>query len=174
MIYTSAGVTAGMDLALAMVEEDLGRDCVLRVARQLVMFLKRPGGQQQFSSYLAAQISEKSRISAAQTWILDHLSESFSIAHLAEHVGMSPRNFARVFAKEARMTPAKFIERCRVERARLALDDNSQEPIEVIARRVGFDSSETMRRAFLKHFSVAPQSYRLRFGRLEAEQNQPA
>src|SRR5579862_247029 len=114
MVYTSAGVTAGMDLALAMVEEDLGRESSLRVARQLVMFQKRPGGQRQFSSYLAAQMSEKSRVGAAQTWILEHLSENFSIAHLAEHIGMSPRNFSRVFTRETHTTPAKFVERCRV------------------------------------------------------------
>ncbi len=116
-VSTSAGITAGMDLALALVEEDYGRSTALAVARQMVMFLKRPGGQSQFSTHLEAQVRAYGALDQAPEWILEHLDEDLSVARLARHFAMSPRNFARVFHKQFAVTPAKFVERGRVERA---------------------------------------------------------
>lgn len=161
-VYSSAGVTAGMDLALALVEEDFGRDLALRVARWLVLFLKRPGGQSQFSTQLASQVAEREPIRDLQTWIVDHVSEDLSVEALATRAAMSPRNFARVFTREVRMTPARFVERARVECARRKLED-SRASIEEIARDCGFGGAETMRRAFLRNVRVAPADYRNRF-----------
>ncbi len=161
-IYTSAGVTAGMDLALAMLEEDCGRQIALATAREIVAFLKRPGGQSQFSSYLQAQAAEPEPLRDLQSWILNSLGEDLSVEVLAERAAMSPRNFARVFVKETGSTPAKFVERARVEAARRALED-SAEPLPRIAERCGFGHPETMRRVFQRHLKVAPQDYRRRF-----------
>jgi transcriptional regulator GlxA family with amidase domain len=161
-LYTSAGVTAGMDLSLALVEEDLGRRAALEVARWLVLFLKRPGGQSQFSAQLSAQIAEREPLRDLQAWIADNLEADLSVPALAERACMSPRNFARAFRKEVGMTPAAYVEAARIEAARIALD-GSQEPIDSVARRCGFGTVETMRRAFHRRLGVGPSSYRERF-----------
>lgn len=161
-VYTSAGVTAGMDLALALVEEDHGRDLALTVARWLVMFLKRPGGQSQFSVQLAAQRAEREPLRDVQGWVLAHLERPVTVEEMAARAGMSPRNFARAFRREVGVTPARFVERARVEAARRRLEE-SRAGVEEIADACGFGSAETMRRAFLRNVCVAPADYRSRF-----------
>jgi transcriptional regulator GlxA family with amidase domain len=168
-VYTSAGVTAGMDLSLALVEEDLGRRTALEVARWLVLFLKRPGGQSQFSAQLSAQIAEREPLRDLQAWIADNLDADLSVPALAERACMSPRNFARAFRREVGVTPASYVEAVRVEAARVALD-GTREPIESIALRCGFGTVETMRRAFHRRLGVGPSSYRERFLTLVREQ----
>lgn len=158
-IYTSAGVTAGMDLALALVEEDHGRTLALDVARQLVLFLKRPGGQRQFSTVLAAQSAPEGALAGVSEWLLEHLGEDLRVERLAERAAMSPRNFARVFARELGTTPAKFVERARVERARLSLE-RGDATVDSVAWECGFGSSERMRRTFRRHLGVVPQDYK--------------
>jgi len=161
-IYTSAGVTAGMDLALGLLEEDLGRTLALEVARQLVLFLKRPGGQSQFSAQLAAQSAEREPLRDLQAFISDHPEADLAVESLAQRVAMSPRHFARVFRREVGLTPAKFILRVRVEAARRRLEE-SREDVESVASRCGFGSAEVMRRAFLRTVRVSPSDYRSRF-----------
>ncbi len=161
-VYTSAGVTAGMDLALALLEEDCGRQVALTTAREMVVFLKRPGGQSQFSQHLEAQAADPVPLRDLQAWIIENLDKDLSVEALAERAAMSPRNFARVFVKETGSTPAKFVERARVEAARRALED-SAEPLQRIATRCGFGHGETMRRVFRRHLKVAPFDYRRRF-----------
>ncbi len=161
-LYSSAGITAGMDLALALVEEDLGRDVALRTARQLVMFLKRPGGQSQFSAQLALQAADREPLRELQTWVADHPGADCSVGALARRVAMSPRNFARVFIREVGVTPARFVERTRVEAARRRLED-STDGVEAVAAACGFGCAESMRRAFLRNLGVAPSAYRGRF-----------
>ncbi len=161
-LYSSAGVTSGMDLALALLEEDHGRDLALLVARWLVLFLKRPGGQSQFTTQLAAQVAEREPIRDLQAWILEHLDEDLAVERLARRAAMSPRNFARVFTREIGATPARFVERARVEAARRKLED-SRGGVEGIAAECGFGTAETMRRAFLRNVRVAPADYRSRF-----------
>jgi transcriptional regulator GlxA family with amidase domain len=167
-VYSSAGVTAGMDLSLALVEEDLGRETALEVARWLVLFLKRPGGQSQFSAQLSAQIAEREPLRDVQAWIAENLDGDLSVPALAERACMSPRNFARAFRREVGVTPAIYVEGARVEAARVALD-GSREPIESVARRCGFGTVETMRRAFHRRLGVGPSSYRERFFTLATE-----
>lgn len=161
-VYTSAGVSAGIDLALALVEEDLGREVALMVARYLVLFLKRPGGQSQFSVQLSSQSAQTEPIRKLQRWILDHLHMDLSVEALAKQVCMSPRNFARVFTREVCITPARFVERARVAEARRQLED-TRNSVEKIAANCGFHTPETMRRAFLRNLQVAPSEYRCRF-----------
>ena len=161
-VYTSAGVTAGMDLALALVEEDLGRRVALKVARALVLFVKRPGGQSQFSAQLSAQLAERRPLRDLQEWMADHLDEDLSVPALADRAHMSPRNFARAFRREVGVTPAAYVEALRVERARMELE-GSEDPVEVIARRCGFGTVETLRRAFHRRLGVGPAGYRARF-----------
>lgn len=161
-VYSSAGVTAGMDLALALLEEDCGRRMALATARENVAFLKRPGGQSQFSVHLQAQAAEPVPLRALQDWILNHLDRDLSVEALAARAAMSPRNFARVFVKETGTTPAKFVERARVEAARRALEDGAESQA-VIAQRFGFGHPETMRRVFQRHLGVGPRDYRRRF-----------
>ena len=163
-VWTSAGVTAGIDLALALVEEDLGRTAALQLARHLVVFLKRPGGQSQFSAHLEAQSSEDNRFAALHDWMAQHLDADLRVERLAERVGMSPRNFARVYTALAGTTPAKAVERLRLEAARRALEAGAL-PIETIARRSGFGDEERMRRSFLRHLGIPPRHYRHRFSR---------
>jgi transcriptional regulator GlxA family with amidase domain len=167
-IYTSAGVTAGMDLSLALVEEDLGRQAALEVARWLVLFLKRPGGQSQFSAQLSAQIAEREPLRELQAWLADNLGADLSVPALAARACMSPRNFARAFSREIGMTPAAYVEAARVEAARVALD-GTQEQLDAVARRCGFGTVETMRRAFHRRLGVGPSGYRDRFRGLLAE-----
>jgi transcriptional regulator GlxA family with amidase domain len=161
-VWTSAGVTAGMDLALALVEEDLGRELALQVARQLVLFLRRPGGQSQFSAQLAAQAADRQPLRELQAWIVEHPGGDCSVPALARRVAMSPRNFARVFLRETGLTPAHYVERVRVEAARRRLEE-STDGVDAIAGHCGFGTAETMRRAFLRHLRVAPSDYRVRF-----------
>ena len=161
-VYTSAGVTAGIDLALALVEEDCGRRMALTTARDIVAFLKRPGGQSQFSTHLAAQTSEETPLGDLQDWILGNLGANLSVDALAERAAMSPRTFARTFVTETGTTPAKFVERARIDAARRALED-STDPVTVIADRCGFGHAENMRRVFQRQLNVAPQDYRRRF-----------
>src|SRR6185436_13326798 len=161
-VATSAGVTAGMDLALALVEEDLGRDVALEAARHLVVFLQRPGGQAQFSAQLAAQVADRAPLRELQAWIPDHLGEDLTVPALARRARMSDRNFARAFRRETGMTPAAYVEHARVERARIALESGDL-PVEAIARLAGFGTVETLRRAFRRRVGVSPMDYRTRF-----------
>ena len=161
-IYTSAGVTAGMDLALALVEEDHGRDVALAVARELVLFLRRPGGQSQFSAQLSVQAADREPLRELQAWASEHPGANLSVESLARRVAMSPRNFARVFAREVGRTPARFVEAIRIEAARRRLEE-SGDGVEAIAAQCGFGSAESMRRAFLRRLRVPPSDYRDRF-----------
>ena len=161
-IWTSAGVTAGMDLALALVEEDHGREVALAVARELVVFLRRPGGQSQFSAQLAVQIAEREPLQELQSYIVDHPHEDLSVPTLARRAAMSPRNFARVFTREVGMTPARFVASARVETARRLLEE-STEGLEAICEKSGLGTAESMRRTFLRFVGVAPGQYRERF-----------
>ena len=163
-IYTSAGVTAGMDLALALVEEDLGRDVALAVARELVLFLRRPGGQAQFSAQLSVQLAARRPLADLQTWILEHPREDLSVEALARKVSMSPRNFARVFTQEVGETPARFVNSVRVETARRLLEE-SEDDLESIAHKSGLGSTESLRRSFLGLLGIPPSQYRQRFAR---------
>jgi transcriptional regulator GlxA family with amidase domain len=160
-IWTSAGVTAGIDLALALVEEDLGRSLALDVARYLVVFVKRPGGQAQFSEMLSLQSAED-KFGALHDWISKHLADDLSLPVLAEQAAMSERSFSRHYAEATGLTPARAVERLRVEGARRFLTD-TRIPVKRIAQRCGFGSEETMRRSFLRLLSVTPQDYRARF-----------
>ena len=161
-VYTSAGVTAGMDLALALVEEDLGADVAREVAQQLVVFLRRPGGQSQFSAQIAAPPAERDSLRDVQAWIAANVAADLSVPALAERAAMSPRNFARAFRNEVGMTPAAYVEAIRVEQARIALE-GSDAQVESIARHCGFGTVETMRRAFHRRLGVGPAAYRSRF-----------
>ena len=163
-LYTSAGVTAGMDLALALVEEDQGRDVALAVARALVMFLRRPGGQAQFSAQLKVQFAEHEPLSELQAYILEHPREDLGVDALARRVGMSPRNFARVFTREVGVTPARFVASVRVETARRLLEETHGD-LETICSRSGLGTPESMRRAFLRILGIPPGQYRDRFNR---------
>jgi transcriptional regulator GlxA family with amidase domain len=161
-VYTSAGVTAGIDLALALVEEDLGHALALEIARRLVVFLKRPGGQSQFSSHLAAQATPPGPLRDLPEWIVSHLGSDLSVERLAERAAMSTRNFARVFRRETGLTPAKFVERARIDAARRCLEDAAV-GLEEVASRCGFTSAEQLRRTFHRHLHIVPIDYRKRF-----------
>ncbi|MDA8445795.1 GlxA family transcriptional regulator [Paracidovorax valerianellae] len=163
-LWTSAGVTAGMDLALALVEEDFGRTLALEVARDLVMYLKRPGGQSQFSMHLASQGTRHPGIREVQAWILSHLAEPLPLQELASRAAMSERNFRRVFLHESGQSPSDFIETARLEGARRLLEEENGLPLKTVAARVGFRSDEPLRRLFLRRLGVTPQAYRERFG----------
>jgi transcriptional regulator GlxA family with amidase domain len=160
-VWTSAGVTAGIDLALALIEQDLGRTVALAVARYLVVFLKRPGGQAQFSSALSLQSAED-KFGALHDWINKHLADDISLPMLADQAGMSERSFSRHYAEATGLTPTRAVERLRVEAARRMLSE-SRLPVKRISQRCGFGSEETMRRSFLRVLSATPQDYRDRF-----------
>jgi transcriptional regulator GlxA family with amidase domain len=159
--WTSAGVTAGIDLALALVEEDLGRTVALAVARYLVVFLKRPGGQAQFSEALTLQAAED-KFGALHDWIGKHLADDLSLPVLASQAGMSERSFSRHYVESTGLTPGRAVERLRVEGARRLLSE-TRLPVKRISQRCGFGSEETMRRSFLRLLDVTPQDYRARF-----------
>ncbi|MBE7248827.1 MAG: helix-turn-helix domain-containing protein [Actinomycetospora chiangmaiensis] len=161
-VWSSAGVTAGIDLTLALVEADLGRPLALAVARHLVMFLKRPGGQAQFSAALALQAGEE-RFGQLHAFIGENLSGDLSLPALAAAAGMSERSLSRHYRDATGLTPARAVERLRVEAARRALAETAQ-PVKRIAQVCGFGSEETMRRSFLRHVAATPQDYRARFG----------
>lgn len=163
-VYSSAGITAGIDLALALVEEDYGQKRALEIARDLVIFLRRPGGQSQFSSLLAAQVSARRPLEDLQAWVMEHLEKDLSVEALAKQCGMSPRHFARVFVAEKRLTPGNFVEQSRVTAAR-ALLESSNETIKEVATRCGFGSLDSMRRSFTKILGVTTREYAERFRR---------
>lgn len=161
-VWTSAGVTAGIDLALALVEHDHGPDVARRVACELVVFLQRPGGQAQFSAALHAQAAVREPLRELAAWAPDHLDSDLGVEALAHRAGMSVRTFARAWAKETGVTPAMWVESLRVERARVLLQ-TSGAPVETIARQCGFGAVETLRRAFMRRLGVSPGAYRARF-----------
>jgi transcriptional regulator GlxA family with amidase domain len=162
-IWTSAGVTAGIDLALALVEEDIGRQASLAIARQLVVFLKRPGGQAQFSAALALQSRDR-RFDALNAWIGDNVGGDLAVPRLAARAGMSERNFARRYKEATGLSPARAVERLRVEAAQRRLCE-SRESFKRVASDCGFGGEETMRRSFLRIARIGPQDFRARFSR---------
>jgi transcriptional regulator GlxA family with amidase domain len=162
-IWSSAGVTTGIDLALALIEQDAGREVAINVARILVVYLKRAGGQSQYSALLAAQAeSESDAFSELERWIAEHLTKDFSVEALAERVHMSPRNFARVYAKKRGRTPAKAVEAIRLDAARRRLEETNDQ-IAAIAQDCGFSNEEQMRCAFMRALKIPPREYRKRF-----------
>ncbi|WP_426191490.1 GlxA family transcriptional regulator [Massilia sp. DWR3-1-1] len=161
-IWTSAGVTAGIDLALALVEEDFGRTLALEVATEMVVFLKRPGGQSQFSAHLRSERTARPNIRELQGWILDNLAQRLPLSQLAQKALMSERHFARVFQQEVGMSAQEFIETSRFERATHLLADLAL-PLKTVAVRAGFSDEAHMRRVFLKKLGIAPKAYRERF-----------
>lgn len=161
-IYTSAGATAGIDLVLALVEQDLGRRLALAVAQWMVVFLKRPGGQAQFSTQLSTQMAEHEPLRDLQSWILEHPGADLSVDALARRVSMSPRNFFRVFVRQVGITPGRFVEHVRVEAARRLLEESSRS-VSAVAAACGFGNPETMRVAFRRTLGVSPNGYRSRF-----------
>jgi len=161
-VATSAGVTAGMDLALSLVEEDFGREMALTVARRLVMFLKRPGGQAQFSTQLRAQMVDGGPLAPLLSWLRDNPLRNVTVEELADRAAMSPRNFARVFLRETGMTPAKYLDHLCLERALVLLEDSTI-PIATVALESGFTSAEQLRRTFLRQMGITPVAYRKRF-----------
>ncbi len=161
-MFSSAGTTAALDLALALIEEDHGPALSLAVARRLVMFLKRPGGQSQYSVHLASQVSALSPIARIQAWILDNSREDLSVAALARRAAMSERNFARAFVQETRLTPAEFVELTRIDAARRLLEGSGLS-LQRVAMQSGFSSTQAMRRAFSRRLEVIPSQYRERF-----------
>jgi transcriptional regulator GlxA family with amidase domain len=161
-VWTSAGITAGIDLALALVEEDLGPRTALAVARELVVFLKRPGGQSQFSSALAAQQASRPELRELQAWIAGNLEQDLTIPVLAERALMSERTFTRAFHREVGQTPAAYVEALRIERARDLLQDGAPS-LDGVASASGFASAEVLRRAFHRRVGVSPAEYRERF-----------
>jgi transcriptional regulator GlxA family with amidase domain len=162
-LWTSAGVTSGIDLALALIEQDMGRQAAMNVARILVVYLKRAGGQSQYSALLAAQAAgETDSFGELECWIAENLKKNLSVEVLAGRVGMSPRNFARVYTVQRGRTPAKAVEAIRVDAARRLLED-SKERIEAIALRCGFHSEEHLRGTFVRNLGIPPVEYRKRF-----------
>ncbi|RKH80847.1 GlxA family transcriptional regulator [Corallococcus sp. AB045] len=162
-VWTSAGVSAGIDLALALVEADHGHDISMKVARELVVFLKRPGGQSQFSELLQSQTQDTADFDALHLWLADNLGrDDLTVEMLARQARMSPRNFARVYKQKTGRTPAKAVEVLRLERARGLLEE-SKRNIDQIARMCGFGSEERMRVTFQRNLAVSPSDYRKRF-----------
>ncbi|MEH6375425.1 GlxA family transcriptional regulator [Streptomyces sp. KLMMK] len=161
-VVTSAGVTAGIDLALALVEDDLGREPALAVARNLVVFLRRPGNQTQFSAPLAAQTARRPRLRDVQHWIVENPAADLSVEALAARAGLSPRHFARAFQSETGMTPGRYVDRVRLEAARRQLED-AADGVEEVSRACGYGTPEAMRRAFVRALGTSPAEYRRRF-----------
>jgi transcriptional regulator GlxA family with amidase domain len=159
-VYTSAGITAGMDLALTLVEEDCGKEVAMMAARTLVLFYRRPGGQNQFSELLVSQSSE--HFGELIEWVMQNLRQDLTVERLAGRVSMSPRNFSRLFTKELGQSPAKFVEILRLRHARTLLEGGRM-ALKEIAGKAGFKSAEQMRRAFQRELRVTPQEYRARF-----------
>lgn len=161
-IWTSAGVSTGIDLALAMVEEDHGAQLALEISRWLVVYLRRPGGQSQFSAPLAAQMAEREGMRELLLWMSDNIAADLSVAALAHRASMSERTFARVFAAETQFTPAAYVERLRVDAARRSLE-TTKKSVKQIARSCGFGTVETMHRTFRRALGSTPLQYRSRF-----------
>jgi len=160
--YTSAGVTAGIDLSLALIEEDFGPQVALAVARELVVYLKRPGGQEQYSEPLKFQAQSSSRFAELAPWMMAHLGRDLSVERLAEQVCLCPRQFSRRFKYEFKSSPAAFVQRLRLDEARKRLSA-AESSVEAVARSVGFQDPDSFRRAFVKRFGVAPSTFRGRF-----------
>lgn len=160
-LYTSAGVTSGMDMALALVEADWGKACALAVAQELVMFLKRPGGQSQFSRYLSAERRDDV-FGNLELWILEHLDADLSVERLARRADMSTRHFARMFTQRIGATPAAYVRRLRVERARTRIEGGATH-LKQVTRECGFADEQKLRRAFREVLGVTPAEYRARF-----------
>jgi transcriptional regulator GlxA family with amidase domain len=161
-VATSAGATAGLDLALSLIEDDFGKKLALTVARRLVLYLKRPGGQTQFSTHLRAQMVTGGSLATVLTWLESNFHLKTTVENLAERACMSPRNFARTFLRETGTTPAKYIDLIRLEHAIRLLEDTKQ-PIAAIAVECGYSSTEHLRRPFQKHMGISPNAYRERF-----------
>ena len=161
-IWTSAGVTAVFDLALALVEEDLGRNIALAVAREMVIYLKRPGGQPQFSQYLNFQMTTHHGIHTLQNWIIQHLDKDLSTADLARRVAMSPRNLGRIFLQQFGCSPQEFVELARMEKAKSLLEEGYFS-LKKIATECGLSSEERLRRTFRRHCGITAREYRDRF-----------
>ena len=161
--FTSAGVTAGIDLALALVEADLGRPVALAVARHLVMFMRRPGGQAQFSPMLTPEAVHAPRLAKLLEWIPGQIAQPLSVEQMAAHACLPPRTLARAFQRELGITPARYVERVRLEAA-TALLSQQQASIATVARLCGFGHPETLRRSFQRHLAVSPQAFAERFG----------
>jgi transcriptional regulator GlxA family with amidase domain len=165
-LFTSAGVTAGIDLALALIEEDLGHAVAMQAARRLVVFMKRPGGQSQFSAALAAQASAGGPFEALHSWMAANLRDDLTVERLAERTRMSPRTFARRYVDEVGRTPARTVAALRLEAASRWLAE-SRRPLKRIALECGFGSEQNLRRAFMRRFGVLPLDYRERFAAAE-------
>jgi transcriptional regulator GlxA family with amidase domain len=163
-VYTSAGITAGIDLALALVEEDRGREASLAIARQLVMFLVRPGGQAQYSHMLSRQAATSQPLRELQVYMMENLRENLSVEVLAERIGMSPRHFSRVCLRETKMNPGQFVDRLRVEAAQQMIDSSNM-GLKGVADACGFGSADSMRRSFLRILGVSAGDYADRFRR---------
>lgn len=161
-LATSAGVTAGIDLALALVEEDHGRDIALTIARHLVVFLRRPGNQAQFSAQLTAQTARREPLREVQHWITEHPGDDLTVEALAARARLSPRHFARAFQAETGLAPGRYVDRVRLEHARRLLEDTT-DGVTGISRACGYGTPEAMRRAFIKALGTAPAEYRRRF-----------
>jgi transcriptional regulator GlxA family with amidase domain len=161
-VWTSAGVTAGIDLALAMVEDDHGPEVARTIARQLVMFVQRPGGQAQFSAQLAAQRPVRAPLREILAWIADHPGEDLTVPVLARRAAMSERNFTRVFHAETGLTPAAYVESVRVETAKRLLESTAI-PVETVARTCGFGTDKSLQRTFKRTLQVTPGEYRRHF-----------
>ena len=160
--YTSAGVTAGIDLSLALIEEDFGSRVALAVARELVVYMKRPGGQEQFSEPLKFQVASASRFADLAAWMVGHLHKDLSVEVMAEHMNLCPRQFSRRFKLEFNISPAAFVQRLRLDEARKRLSAPGS-TVERVADSVGFHDPDSFRRAFMQRFGVAPSHYRGRF-----------
>ncbi|RBL88501.1 GlxA family transcriptional regulator [Chitinophaga flava] len=161
-VYTSGGLASGIDLALALLEEDYGREMAALVAKKMVIYLKRPGYQSQFGELLDNHQLAHTMAGRLRPWMLQELNQDLSVERLAEHMNMSPRNFARVFLRESGLTPAKYVEKLRVETARKFLEE-SDFSMEQIAEKCGLGGMVSMRRVFLRHLSVSPSDYRRTF-----------
>lgn len=161
-VYTSAGITAGMDLSLSLIEEDFGRAFATDVAKEMVMFLKRPGSQSQFSQHLRTQMAPDGKLKDIQIWVLDNLSEKHSVESLAERAMMSPRSFYRNFKEAVGLTPSRYVTELRVDAAKRLLEESPLQ-IKTIAAKCGFGDEERMRRSFHRWVGICPDDYRQRF-----------
>ena len=161
-VYTSGGVTAGIDLALSLVEEDWGWEVAAGAAKGMLIFMRRPGGQSQFSTYIFNEAKTRKDFRELQAWIISNPDQDLSVEILARRMAMSERNFSRLFCQEVGMTPAKFVERVRLEAARNILIQ-SDHPLESVAVRCGFGNAEQMRRSFQRLLNTSPQEYRINF-----------
>jgi transcriptional regulator GlxA family with amidase domain len=161
-VYTSAGATSGMDLAIALVEEDYGTEFARRVAQGLVMFLRRPGNQAQFSVQVSTDLPDNEGLREIETYIFDHLEGDLRVEVLAEMWSMSPRNFTRVFTRQFGVAPGRYVEQCRLERARQYLEE-TDEPLSEVSARCGYATPDGLRLAFDRNLGVVPRAYRKRF-----------